>query len=51
MDLKAGDEGKLPWYTLDARKSIEELHEEIKAIAIATIAEVKEKEIGQLWKK
>ena len=29
MALREEDEGRLPWFTLDARKSIEELKEEI----------------------
>lgn len=32
MELKKEDEGRLPWFFLDARKSIEDLKEEIKLI-------------------
>ena len=37
--------------TIDASKSIEEVHEEIKSIVTSVINEVKEKDLGRLWKK
>lgn len=39
----------IPWHTLDARKSMEELEAEIKIIADQTIADVKQKPISRLW--
>lgn len=50
MSLMEEDAGKLPWYKLDARKSIEELQKEIEIIAESTIADVKAKPINSLWK-
>ena len=49
MALRAEDEGRLPWFTLDARKSIEELQEEIKLIAENCVEVAKGKEITRLW--
>lgn len=51
MLLKAEDEarGTLPWFTLDARKSIEELKEEINLIAEVCVEESKGKEFVRLW--
>lgn len=49
MILKSRDSAKLPWYTLDARKSKEELHAEIKEIADKTIADTSQKSINALW--
>mmetsp|Transcript_1643 Transcript_1643/g.1795 ORF Transcript_1643/g.1795 Transcript_1643/m.1795 type:complete len:235 (-) Transcript_1643:180-884(-) len=49
MALKAEDQGRLPWFTLDARKSIEELQIEIKAISETCLEESKSKDITRLW--
>eukprot|EP01041_Mallomonas_annulata_P005215 gene5215-10435_t len=49
MKMKDSDATKLPWYTLDASRSIEELHEEIKLIATNTIRDIRHKEISRLW--
>lgn len=49
MALKAEDEGRLPWFSLDARKSIEELREEIKLIGDTCVEESKNKSIHRLW--
>ena len=35
--------------TIDASKSIEEVHEEIKSIATTIIENIKDEEIGRLW--
>lgn len=49
MALKAEDEGRLPWFTLDARKTIEELKKEIQIIAENCVEAAKGKEISRLW--
>jgi dTMP kinase len=49
MKLKAEDDGRLPWFTLDARKSIEELREEIALIADKVVRESKHKSLSRLW--
>ena len=51
MALKNEDEGRLPWYTLDARKSIDELKGEIQAIADKCIDTVhdEQKELKRMW--
>jgi thymidylate kinase len=53
MTLKTEDEseGNIPWFVLDARKSIEEIHAEIVAITNKTIQEVSDKPISRLWLK
>jgi|LauGreSBDMM110SN_4_FD.fasta_scaffold37394_1 dTMP kinase len=51
MQLKNADEGVLPWYTLDARRSIDELHEEIKMIAHKAVEENQNKALSKLWMK
>uniref|UniRef100_A0A8D0HB91 Thymidylate kinase n=1 Tax=Sphenodon punctatus TaxID=8508 RepID=A0A8D0HB91_SPHPU len=40
----------LNWKTIDASKSIEDLHDEIKSIAEKVIQKVQPKPIGELWK-
>ncbi|NWX14763.1 KTHY kinase, partial [Aegotheles bennettii] len=40
----------LNWKTVDASKSIEDLHREIKCIAEETMQEVQNKPLGELWK-
>uniref|UniRef100_A0A8C0FBF2 Thymidylate kinase n=1 Tax=Bubo bubo TaxID=30461 RepID=A0A8C0FBF2_BUBBB len=40
----------LNWKTMDASKSIEDLHREIKSIAEETMQEVQNKPLGELWK-
>uniref|UniRef100_A0A8C8SF27 Thymidylate kinase n=1 Tax=Pelusios castaneus TaxID=367368 RepID=A0A8C8SF27_9SAUR len=40
----------LNWKILDASKSIEELHNEIKSFTEVVIKEVQDKPIGELWK-
>ncbi|XP_030312026.1 thymidylate kinase isoform X1 [Calypte anna] len=40
----------LNWKTMDASKSIEDLHREIKSIAEQIIEEVQNKPLGELWK-
>ncbi|KFZ45559.1 Thymidylate kinase, partial [Antrostomus carolinensis] len=40
----------LNWKTMDASKSIEDLHKEIKSIAEETMQEVQNKPLGELWK-
>ncbi|XP_010559515.1 PREDICTED: thymidylate kinase isoform X2 [Haliaeetus leucocephalus] len=40
----------LNWKTMDASKSIEDLHREIKTIAEETMQEVQNKPLGELWK-
>ncbi|KAL9845225.1 thymidylate kinase isoform 2-T2 [Geothlypis trichas] len=40
----------LNWKTVDASKSIEDLHKEIKSIAKETMQEVQNKPLGELWK-
>jgi len=49
MLLKEEDEGKLPWYVLDATKSIDELQKEIQIIANKVLEDNKHKEIKSLW--
>ena len=49
MSLKKEDEGRLPWFTLDARKSIEELRAEIQTIAEQTVARVQNNDLQRLW--
>ena len=41
--------GGPPWYILDARKSKEELHEEIKLIVLNVIETVKDKALSKMW--
>lgn len=41
--------GRTPWYTLDARKSKEELQTEIKEIVQRVLERVQNEPIGQLW--
>ncbi|NXO39614.1 KTHY kinase, partial [Locustella ochotensis] len=40
----------LNWKTVNASKSIEDLHREIKSIAEETMQEVQNKPLGELWK-
>ncbi|XP_068020146.1 thymidylate kinase isoform X2 [Melanerpes formicivorus] len=40
----------LNWKTMDASKTIEDLHKEIKSIAEETIQEVQNKPLAELWK-
>ncbi|KAM9279721.1 thymidylate kinase [Morus bassanus] len=40
----------LNWKTMDASKSIEDLHREIKSVAEETMQEVQNKPLGELWK-
>ncbi|XP_066182213.1 thymidylate kinase isoform X6 [Sylvia atricapilla] len=40
----------LNWKTVNASKSIEDLHREIKSIAQKTMQEVQNKPLGELWK-
>ncbi|XP_005241628.1 thymidylate kinase [Falco biarmicus] len=40
----------LNWKTMDASKSIEDLHREIKSIAEETLQEAQNKPLGELWK-
>jgi hypothetical protein len=49
MALKEEDEGRLPWFTLDARKSIKDLREEIEIIGNNCVRESKNKNIARLW--
>ena len=51
MKMKAvdADGNKLPWYTVDARRSIAEIHAEIKAIADQTLLDVSGNDIAKLW--
>lgn len=43
-------EKTLNWKTMDASKSIEDLHREIKTVAEKTMQEVKDEPLGELWK-
>lgn len=51
MTLKDEDVAKntLPWYVLDATKSVEDLHNEIVAIADRVMVGVADKPISRLW--
>ena len=49
MDLQEADRGTLNWHTIDARKTIEEIHAEISTIAESTIREVGDKDVSRLW--
>ncbi|NWU97554.1 KTHY kinase, partial [Upupa epops] len=40
----------LNWKVMDASKSVEELHREIKSIVEETMQEVENKPLGELWK-
>ncbi|XP_010177580.1 PREDICTED: thymidylate kinase, partial [Mesitornis unicolor] len=40
----------LNWKAIDASKSIEDLHKEIKSVAEETMQEVQNKPLGELWK-
>ncbi|XP_059678770.1 thymidylate kinase isoform X3 [Gavia stellata] len=40
----------LNWKTIDASKSIEDVHREIKSVAEETMQEVQNKPLGELWK-
>ncbi|OWK51104.1 Thymidylate kinase [Lonchura striata] len=44
------EDKSLNWKTVDASKSIEDLHREIKSIAKETMEEVQNKPLGELWK-
>jgi thymidylate kinase len=52
MKLKAGDEStsEVPWFVLDAKKSIEDLHQEIVKITEHVLVEDK-KEVKPLFSK
>lgn len=49
MALKKEDEGRLPWYTLDARKPIDELKSEIQVIADKCIDSAQNEELKRMW--
>ena len=49
MVLKDQDFGKIPWYSLDARKDVETLHRDIKEIADLTIKHAELKPISRLF--
>uniref|UniRef100_A0A8B9NRP8 Thymidylate kinase n=1 Tax=Apteryx owenii TaxID=8824 RepID=A0A8B9NRP8_APTOW len=40
----------LNWKTIDASKSIEDLHREIKSVAEETLKDIQNKPLGELWK-
>jgi dTMP kinase len=47
--LQKADEKLIPWFTLDARRTIDELHEEIKSIASDVMTNAKDAPIKKLW--
>lgn len=49
MELKREDEGRLPWFFLDARKSIEDLKEEIKLIGDQCVKDSANKPFARMW--
>lgn len=51
LQLKTEDEAEkiVPWHVLDGRKSIEELQQEIQAIADKTIVDAASQPIKKLW--
>ena len=49
MALKKEDEGRIPWFALDARKSIVELKNEIELIAKNCVEDVKGNKLSRLW--
>lgn len=51
MYLREKDEAEanVPWFVLDARKSIEELQEEIRSIAEAVVTQNEGAPVKKLW--
>ncbi len=49
MNLKNEDENVIPWHSLDARKSIEELQSEIQEIVGNILTTSGDKPIAKLW--
>lgn len=49
MSLKEADTVTGKWHVLDAKKSKEDLHAEIKAIASKVIADCSDKAFTRLW--
>lgn len=45
----AGNSASIPWHVLDARKTIDQLHEEIQVIAKATLERATQTQIPRLW--
>lgn len=52
MKLKAEDEEKkaVPWYVLNAKQSIEQIHEEIKQVTHNVFKDINSNDIRPLWK-
>eukprot|EP01033_Poteriospumella_lacustris_P014263 gene14263-10194_t len=51
MNLRETDEAEanVPWFVLDARKSIDELHAEIRSIADAVVTQNEGAPVKKLW--
>ena len=49
LSLKARDENTVPWHVIDANKSKEELHTEIKLLVDRIIAESAGQPLKKLW--
>lgn len=51
MKLKEFDESQnnIPWHVVDASRSIEDIHNELKQLADKIILDSKSKPIGNLW--
>lgn len=51
MNLRETDESEanVPWFVLDARKSIDELHAEIRSIAEAVVTQNEGAPVKKLW--
>lgn len=49
MFLKAADTETLPWFAINANRSIDVIHEEIKIIAEDTLLKCENKPIRRLW--
>lgn len=49
MTLKDLDTARTPWHVIDARKSIEEIHQEIVRIVEDVKAKNEDKPLRKLW--
>lgn len=49
LQAKDAEDGAIPWFVLDARKSIEDLHAEITAIANDVVLKSEGSPIKKLW--
>jgi len=48
-ELKKADEGRIPWYMIDAAKSVEDVTSDIAAIVDKVVEEVADQPLKELW--